>query len=79
MKQPWSGTVPSPTRPCGLGPPSAAMRERVLSVAKRVRVCGRVGVCAILLSLALAACGKRNAPEAPPDVPNTFPRPYPSE
>jgi protein ImuB len=29
---------PSPTQPCGLGPPSPAVRERVLSVAKGVRV-----------------------------------------
>ena len=31
------------------------------------------------LSLVLAGCGKRNAPTAPPDVPDTYPRPYPSE
>jgi len=31
------------------------------------------------LSLALTGCGRRNAPEPPPDVPNTYPRPYPSE
>ncbi len=31
------------------------------------------------LSLALAGCGKRNAPTAPPDAPDTYPRPYPSE
>ena len=34
---------------------------------------------AVLLSLALTGCGKRGVPEPPPDVPNTFPRPYPSE
>jgi len=33
---------------------------------------------AILLSLALAGCGKRNDPVPPPDVPITYPRPYPS-
>ena len=71
--------VPSPTQPCGLGPPSSALRERVLSAAKRVRVIGRLGLCALVLSLALAGCGKRNAPTAPPDEPDTFPRPYPSE
>jgi len=32
-----------------------------------------------VLSLMLTSCGRRNAPEPPPDVPNTFPRPYPSE
>jgi hypothetical protein len=40
----------------------------------------RLGVLMFLsLSLALAGCGKRNAPTAPPDEPDTFPRPYPSE
>jgi hypothetical protein len=33
----------------------------------------------LVLSLLLAGCGKRNAPMPPPDEPNTFPRPYPSE
>jgi hypothetical protein len=33
----------------------------------------------LALSVALAGCGKRNAPTAPPDVPDTYPRPYPSE
>jgi hypothetical protein len=55
------------------------MRERVLSAAKRVRVIGIVGLCALVLSLALAGCGKRNAPTPPPDEPDTYPRPYPSE
>ena len=71
--------VPSPTQPYGLGLPSPAMRERVLSAAKRVRVIGRLGLCALVLSLALTGCGKRNAPTAPPDAPDTYPRPYPSE
>ncbi len=31
------------------------------------------------LFLALAGCGKKDAPTAPPDEPNTYPRPYPSE
>ena len=34
---------------------------------------------ALVLGLALSGCGRRNLPEPPPDVPNTFPRPYPSE
>lgn len=33
----------------------------------------------ILVALMLAGCGKKNAPTAPPDEPNTYPRPYPSE
>jgi hypothetical protein len=40
----------------------------------------RLGVLIFLsLSLALAGCGKRNAPTAPPGEPDTYPRPYPSE
>ena len=38
-----------------------------------------LGLVALILVLALTGCGRRNAPEPPPDVPNTFPRPYPSE
>jgi hypothetical protein len=39
----------------------------------------RLVLCALALTLALAGCGKRNAPEPPPDVPDTYPRTYPSE
>jgi hypothetical protein len=40
----------------------------------------RLGTLIMLsLALVLAGCGKRNAPTAPPDVPDTYPRPYPSE
>jgi len=38
-----------------------------------------LAIIAVVLSLALTGCGKRGPPEPPPDVPNTFPRPYPSE
>jgi hypothetical protein len=34
---------------------------------------------ALILLLALGGCGKKSAPQTPPDVPNTYPRPYPSE
>jgi len=33
----------------------------------------------VLLAVALAGCGKKNAPQPPPDEPNTYPRTYPSE
>jgi hypothetical protein len=39
----------------------------------------RLALCALILALGLASCGKRNAPQPPPDVPDTFPRTYPSE
>ena len=47
----------------------------------RVRGSGarHVVIMALLLLLALTGCGKRNAPEPPPDVPDTYPRTYPSE
>ena len=59
--------------------------ERGASFSGRVRgLLWRGGVngvtlCAIILSLALQGCAKKNAPQPPPDVPNTYPRPYPSE
>ena len=33
----------------------------------------------LLIALSLAGCGKKGAPQPPPDVPNTYPRTYPSE
>jgi Prokaryotic lipoprotein-attachment site len=72
--------TPSPTHPFGLGPPSPALRERVPSAARRVRGAAHsIALALLVLSLALTGCGKRGPPEPPPDVPNTFPRPYPSE
>jgi hypothetical protein len=62
--------------------PSPTMRERVptpglQSGGRRVR--GFAGIILCVIILTLDGCGKRNAPTAPPDVPNTYPRPYPSE
>jgi hypothetical protein len=34
---------------------------------------------ALSLALPLTGCGKKNAPEPPPGVPNTYPLPYPRE
>jgi len=33
----------------------------------------------LLVVLALAACGKKGPPRPPPDVPDTYPRSYPSQ
>jgi predicted small lipoprotein YifL len=32
----------------------------------------------LLISLVVAGCGKKGAPQPPPDEPNTFPRSYPN-
>lgn len=52
---------------------------RIAGKMPAVRLSINVALLVLVVLLALTACGKRNAPEAPPDVPNTFPRPYPSE
>ncbi len=44
-----------------------------------VRLSTGIALCALVLSLTLAGCGKRNAPTPPPGEPDTYPRPYPSE
>jgi predicted small lipoprotein YifL len=36
-------------------------------------------VAVLLIAAALAGCGKKGEPQPPPDVPNTYPRTYPSE
>ncbi len=46
--------------------------------ARRRAVAG-LAVVALVLALALAGCGRKNSPVAPPGVPDTYPRPYPSE
>jgi hypothetical protein len=52
------------------------MRWRVLPY---TRFSAGIPLLALILSLALGGCGKKNAPQPPPDVPNTYPRAYPSE
>ena len=32
----------------------------------------------LVIALALAGCGKKGAPQPPPDEPNTYPRTYPN-
>jgi predicted small lipoprotein YifL len=36
-------------------------------------------IAVLLIATALAGCGKKGSPQPPPDVPNTYPRTYPSE
>ncbi|HEX5452438.1 MAG TPA: lipoprotein [Stellaceae bacterium] len=33
----------------------------------------------LLVAAVLAGCGRKGAPQPPPNVPNTYPRAYPSE
>ena len=45
--------------------------------------CGRTRqivavLAALLIAVALTGCGKKGAPQPPPDEPNTFPRSYPN-
>ena len=59
-------------------PPRTRWYECLASCPRRNEGAGLV-IVAVVLSLALTGCGKRGVPEPPPDVPNTFPLPYPSE
>jgi hypothetical protein len=47
--------------------------------APAIRFSAGITLLALILSLGLGGCGKKNAPQPPPDVPITYPRPYPSE
>jgi predicted small lipoprotein YifL len=41
-------------------------------LSRRVRVLAAIALCLFIATL--AGCGKRNAPTAPPDEPDTYPR-----
>ena len=64
-----------------INPPHPEERPRGVRLEGRVApmpvVIGRVLILFIVV-LALAGCGKKGAPQPPPDEPNTFPRTYPS-
>ncbi len=44
-----------------------------------MRARGVICLMLILAALVLAGCGKKNAPQPPPDTPNTYPRSYPRD
>jgi hypothetical protein len=47
-------------------------------IALRLALCG--AACVMLaLAVALSGCGRKGAPQPPPDVPKTYPQPYPRE
>jgi hypothetical protein len=52
---------------------------RNAGVTRVVRLATCIALLALVLSLTLTGCGKRNAPVPPADEPDTYPRPYPSE
>ena len=47
-------------------------------IALRFTLCGAAGV-VLAVAVALSACGRKGAPQPPPDVPKTYPQPYPRE
>jgi hypothetical protein len=44
-----------------------------------LRTAGGIVLLALVLALELVGCGRKNAPNPPPGVPNTYPRIYPRE
>jgi hypothetical protein len=74
-----SGASLTPTLSPSLTLPRSREREEWGQAGRGRISVGAVIFVALVLSLALAGCGKRNAPQLPPDAPDTYPRPYPSE
>jgi hypothetical protein len=59
--------------------PSEGRRGAKTCICDGARYGRATAILVIVLALAITGCGKRNAPQPPPDVPTTYPRPYPSE
>jgi hypothetical protein len=55
-----------------------AAKPRMTLAADATRSSSAIAVILLLSCLMLVGCGKKNAPSAPPDEPNTYPRSYPS-
>ena len=69
--------MPPPS--CFAWSPSPAERGRNQPARANSRNRQLVAIAAALLfAVALAGCGKKGAPQPPPDEPNTFPRSYPN-
>jgi predicted small lipoprotein YifL len=73
--------VLSPTSPTGFAPDFDFLREFSRKTGNlRLRRPYFAAVMALfILVLPQAGCGKKGPPQPPPDQPNTYPRPYPSE
>lgn len=50
---------------------------RARQLGNRKTLVARIAIL-LLITVALAGCGKKGAPQPPPDEPNTYPRAYPS-
>ena len=72
--------VPHPEERCGaprLKERTARVQHAAAGISPRNKIVIRL-LAVLLIAVALAGCGKKGAPQPPPDEPNTFPRTYPN-